>query len=122
LVFKQLEGKNATQEVNTNIGCGYFLRLDRAAPGTVGIAFSLAALAGKAMPASGTGRHSRTKKAKKHHIVAAMPKSLSGSVLKYLPGAAPKLHPRQKTPDKILKACRSEYGSLVLSLPCLSFC
>jgi hypothetical protein len=68
----------------------------------VEIAFSLGALAGKAMPTSGTGRHSLTKKAKsiQQHIVAAMPKSLPGSVLKYLPGAAPKLHPRQKETRK----------------------
>src|ERR1700687_5303259 len=62
------------------------------------IAFSLGELAGKAIPKSGPRRHSLAKKAKnfQHQIVAAMPKSLPGSVLKYLPGAAPKLQPRQK--------------------------
>ena len=62
------------------------------------IAFSLGALAGKAVPKLGPSRHSLVKRAKniQHHIVAAMPKSLPGSVLKYLPGAAPKLQPRQK--------------------------
>ena len=62
------------------------------------IAFSLGALAGKAIPKSGPSRHSLAKRAKniQHQIVAAMSKSLAGSVLKYLPGAAPKLQPGQK--------------------------
>jgi hypothetical protein len=64
----------------------------------VEIAFSLGALVGNAIPKSGPSRHSLAKRAKsiQHQIVAAMPKSLPGSVLKYLPGATPKLQPRQK--------------------------
>lgn len=69
------------------------------------IAFSLGALAGKAMPKSGPNRHSLANKAKniQHQIVAAMPKSLPGLVLKYLPGTAPRLQPRQ-TPIKKRRA------------------
>jgi hypothetical protein len=62
------------------------------------IAFSLGALAGKVIPKSGPSRHTLAKRTKniQHQIVAAMPRSLPGSVLKYLPGAVPKLQPRQK--------------------------
>ena len=62
------------------------------------IAFSLGALVGKAIPKSGPRRHSLARRAKsiRHQIVAAVPKSLPVSVLKYLPGATPKLQPRQK--------------------------
>ena len=78
------------------------------------IAFSLGALVGKAIPKSGPSRHSLAKKAKniQHHIVAAMPKSLPGSVLKYLPGAAPKLQPRQKPVKKRRARSSRQVGAM----------